>query len=373
MKQDSLINVVYRPLGTTTLPPIRVEGYSCSIIWSGIALPDASAYFCMNSDAFPKEVHLDGKLCMLYLSEPLCVYPSQYTRHAWNQFDFVFTWNPYFSHPRFINCLRPFSGYQMPVQWNQGDPVSESSEEALKRRKAICMINNDKRSAITGELYSMRKEMALWFHQDRRIPFDVFAQQPFPVPNYLGQAADGKIQTLRKYRYALCFENLYHPIWSRGYLTEKVFDALYSLTVPIYFGCSDIDKYLPSNCFIDYRKFSGPEQLRSFLENMSDVEYLTYVESIQRFIGETQPLQRYHWSRVYERIFQLMTQLDEDPTMTYRARSLPLPRSYTMTERDPIALVRFHMQCVAMTSPRLVAVYKKIISVMAIFHPKRKR
>lgn len=266
MKKESLINVVYQPLGNTTLPPIRLEGNSYSLIWSGIALPDATAYFCMNSDAFPKGVDLIGKLCMLYILEPLCVCPNQYTHHAWKQFDFIFTWNSHFSHPRFINCLPPFVGFPMTVPWNEGDPVSESREETLKRRKAICMINNDKRSTIAGELYSLRKELALWFHHDGRIPFDVFAQQPFSVPNYCGQAENGKVQTLRKYRYALCFENLYHPIWSKGYLTEKVFDALYALTVPIYFGCFNIENYLPANCFIDYRKFSGSGVTQFFRE-----------------------------------------------------------------------------------------------------------
>ena len=40
-----------------------------------------------------------------------------------------------------------------------------------------------------------------------------------------------------------------------GYMTEKIWDSFKAKTVPVYWGASNIEEYVPKNCFIDYRDF----------------------------------------------------------------------------------------------------------------------
>ena len=55
-----------------------------------------------------------------------------------------------------------------------------------------------------------------------------------------------------------------------GYITEKIFDAFVAGNVPIYWGASDINEYIPDNCFIDRRNFINHEQMYKFLINMKE-------------------------------------------------------------------------------------------------------
>lgn len=57
---------------------------------------------------------------------------------------------------------------------------------------------------------------------------------------------DEKILKIRDHRFLLCFENTRDD----GYITEKLFSALFAGSIPIYFGSSNITEYIPSNCYI---------------------------------------------------------------------------------------------------------------------------
>ena len=61
--------------------------------------------------------------------------------------------------------------------------------------------------------------------------------------------------------FALCFENMILP----GWITEKLFDCFYAGTVPIYWDATDIERWVPRECFVDMRQFAGYEELRGFL------------------------------------------------------------------------------------------------------------
>ncbi len=40
-----------------------------------------------------------------------------------------------------------------------------------------------------------------------------------------------------------------------GYITEKIWDSFKARSIPIYWGASNIEEYIPINTFIDFRKF----------------------------------------------------------------------------------------------------------------------
>lgn len=113
---------------------------------------------------------------------------------------------------------------------------------------------------------------------------------------------DEKLATLDQYRFCICFEN--HEI--NGYVTEKIFSCFAAGCVPIYWGAPNILKYIPENCFIDFRRFQDHEELYSYVKNMSKETYLKYIENIQKFLNSEQGwlFSREHF---YEVIRDLMT------------------------------------------------------------------
>ena len=78
-----------------------------------------------------------------------------------------------------------------------------------------------------------------------------------------------KFETLSQYRFSLCFENMA----MQGYLTEKIFDCLYSGTVPLYLGAPDIDALVPKEAFVDCRKFSSWSALWESVRDMPDSQW----------------------------------------------------------------------------------------------------
>ncbi len=77
-----------------------------------------------------------------------------------------------------------------------------------------------------------------------------------------------------------------------GYITEKIWDSFKAKTVPIYWGASNIEDYVPKNCYIDYRDFLDFEKLYTFLSNMTEIEYNTYIGNIESFL-ETKEAKRW--------------------------------------------------------------------------------
>lgn len=59
--------------------------------------------------------------------------------------------------------------------------------------------------------------------------------------------SDELLNLLNNYKFIICFENSHND----GYITEKVFNAFYSKSIPIYIGPDDTDKYLNKNSYLN--------------------------------------------------------------------------------------------------------------------------
>lgn len=114
-----------------------------------------------------------------------------------------------------------------------------------------------------------------------------------------GAAAD-KAATLGRYRFAVCFENMV----LEGWITEKLFDCLYSGTVPVYLGAPDIERWVPRECFIDMRDFAGYAELRDHLHSLSPGEVEGYREAGREFVGSDRyrPFSRAAFAELFGRL-----------------------------------------------------------------------
>lgn len=76
-----------------------------------------------------------------------------------------------------------------------------------------------------------------------------------------------KLETIRKYKFALCFENGAYP----GYITEKIIDCFVAGVIPVYMGATNIDKYIPRDLYMDARDYFSFNNMECILKAFSDI------------------------------------------------------------------------------------------------------
>lgn len=301
------INIVYRNnnMPGEVLSPIEDSGGKYRVVWSRRPLAGSDVVVYFNHYVFSRRLHrriCPDALKVLYMYEPPAVDPMQYTERVWKKFDRILTWNTYLTESSPLFTFEPGAYYELPYCSDYGVASGVFPTDPEIRKRAICQICGDKYSLAAEEIYSERRKVARWFHEHASVRMDVYGRPPMHVPNYRGECAD-KAQTMSQYRYALCFENTYHPVWTHGYLTEKILDCMACGTVPVYYGCSNIDELVPPDCFIDYRRFEGDlKALDEYLRGMSDEEYLGYVARMKAFLAEYNAPLRHSAHRLYETV-----------------------------------------------------------------------
>lgn len=95
------------------------------------------------------------------------------------------------------------------------------------------------------------------------------------------QQVDSKIETLGRFKFALCFENCVYP----GYLTEKIFDCFFAGTIPVYYGAPDVATLIPKGCFIDFRDFNDFKKLDEYLISMPVDEAQSFLRNATTFLS----------------------------------------------------------------------------------------
>jgi len=90
-----------------------------------------------------------------------------------------------------------------------------------------------------------------------------------------------KREVMGGFKYALCFENCAFP----GYVTEKIFDCFLAGCIPVYFGAPDIADFVPTQAFIDYRKFEKYTDLDRYLRAMTEANALSYLDAAREFLA----------------------------------------------------------------------------------------
>jgi hypothetical protein len=69
----------------------------------------------------------------------------------------------------------------------------------------------------------------------------------------IGNTVKEKVQFLNKYKFNLCFENSSYP----GYATEKLFEALCSKTIPIYWGSPTVEIDFNPKAFLNWHDYKN--------------------------------------------------------------------------------------------------------------------
>ncbi|MEK7546595.1 MAG: glycosyltransferase family 10 [Patescibacteria group bacterium] len=166
---------------------------------------------------------------------------------------------------------------------------------SVPKNKYLTMINSNIRPhKFTNELYGERLKAIKFFSGVEGFDFYGFGwDKPPKHPFYFhydkyvkrvwrGKVPD-KLKTMSEYKFGLAFEN---DITS-GWVSEKIFDCMAAGTIPVYYGAPDIDKLVPKDCFIDFRKFGGYSELNAFLRNLGPEEISKFRTAISAFLKKS--------------------------------------------------------------------------------------
>ena len=297
-QKQFLFNLVYFHLRDTDRHVARRGNVSVVVS----AAPQEGSDLYLYLDAFGYRGKQKG-FDLLFIAEPFVVLPGSYSKDIWDHFDHIFTLYDALIErdERFTKILvcrtNGWASSEQAITENMSQ--RERLYPVKGRQNAICMINGNKCSWVSGELYSKRTEAALWFWENSDVPFDVYGRPPFLLPNYKGGLEDGgRLPMLGRYRYNWCYENTNHPVFASGYV-DKILDCLEARTIPIYLGNPFIEHYVPKECFIDFRDFGSYGAVNDYLHSITDDEYMGYIEHIDKWVSSG-GLRPYSWFTVYD-------------------------------------------------------------------------
>lgn len=104
--------------------------------------------------------------------------------------------------------------------------------------------------------HNIRGDFFLKLSQYKRVESAGTLYNNMPGGQRVNWLDDSKANLQRKSKFTICFESTSH----RGFVTEKITDAFFADTIPIYYGDPDITKIFNKNAFInctDYESFDA--------------------------------------------------------------------------------------------------------------------
>ena len=231
-------------------------------------------YYCFHnffSSRAPALKYIPYEKRLFWIWEPMTVNPEFYQRKLHANFSKVYTFDD-----TLVDGKRYFKYY-----YSHNLPMIKSIVP-FENKKFCCLINS-KRVAKRGikwkDYYSERNRIIGFFEGRHPQDLDLFGKGWRGYKCARG-CVGNKTETIKNYRFCICYENTNTP----GYVTEKIFDCFRAGIVPVYLGASNVEKTIPTDCFVDRREFSDHESLYQFLKAMDKDTYNGYLERIRAYL-----------------------------------------------------------------------------------------
>ena len=89
-----------------------------------------------------------------------------------------------------------------------------------------------------------------------------------------------KCKLQRQYKFSMSFENFSDPIPPCGYMTEKIFEPMIAMSIPIYWGNPSVYKDFNTNSFINWLDYGSDEKvIERIIEIDNDDDlYMDYIK-----------------------------------------------------------------------------------------------
>jgi hypothetical protein len=174
-----------------------------------------------------------------------------------------------------------------------------------------------------GELYSRRRRIARLAEQLAPDCLDIYGagwsgermswvHRLLPNRKYgmsRGAFTGQKTTLLARYCFVLAFENMRGDV---GYVSEKIFDAIFSGAVPIYLGDERITETVPADCFVDARNFACDADIFDFAANCGESQWLKLRSAGRDFVSSPR-MHRFTSEGFAERMLQVLTIVTSRP------------------------------------------------------------
>lgn len=136
-----------------------------------------------------------------------------------------------------------------------------------------------------GQLISYRSRVGSACAQYTGGEFDIYGEGWELLPEtrhiFRGVPTESTLDYIGNYRYYFAFENHTSDC---GLISERIWDALWGDTVPVYMGHKRIDEFVPRECFIDANQFASPKEMLDWLRRSSKNTWSKYREAGREFI-----------------------------------------------------------------------------------------
>lgn len=223
-----------------------------------------------------------------------------------NPFNYMKIFHPLFTKIYTMNDDLVDNKKYFKINWPKSSLGWKTSTKEFKKKKFLILVNSNKLpfflfkilSPFGRELYLERIKAIEFF--EKKIPNEfhlygkgwnkrkkynltevIFGFKKYST--YKG-IVENKIELLSNFKYCICFENMGDI---NGYITEKIFDCFKAKCVPIYWGAPNIEKYIPKNCFIDFKDFGCDyEELLKFLNSIDETKYNNYIKNIEKLLSD---------------------------------------------------------------------------------------
>ena len=226
----------------------------------------------------------DKLLLIIWEARAVCAanfYPSTLAK-----FKRILTWDQ-----DLLDSDQKFTRFYIPME---SDEVTKNVIP-FNQKKLLVNISFNKYASYKNDLYSERRKTIAFFDKYYPDDFDLFGhrwnrpitrlQQTFPflVKNFktFHGATMNKIDTLSRYKFNLCYENICD---AKGYIADRIFSSFYAKAVPVYWGAPDIDRFVDSDTYIDRRRFKSEAELAEFLKLMTEEEHAKYISAATRYM-----------------------------------------------------------------------------------------
>jgi hypothetical protein len=134
-----------------------------------------------------------------------------------------------------------------------------------------------------GELIRFRSQFGKTCAKYRGI--DIFGEGWEATPEmrraYCGIPKEPTLTYVGRYRYYFAFENQTSDC---GLISERLWDALWGDTVPVYLGNTKLHEFIPRECYIDAAQFEHPEKILDWLCRMPREAWSKYHDAGRAFI-----------------------------------------------------------------------------------------
>jgi hypothetical protein len=258
-------------------------------------------FHLLEKSGFPK------KKCILIRVEPKPILPMNFDKEFNDLFGHVFNLGRTGNQPGLY--------FPWPQKWR------EPNSNAVKLDRFV-MISGNKLSLVKGELYSLRREtlhsiqdidlygtgwaisrylkMRILLSEFRKLirirettNFNALKYWFRNPPNWNG-AIDDKDEHLREYKYSIVIEN------SEEFLTEKLFDAFFAGSIPVYVGPDISSFHIPKDLAVQVSP-----TLNSIIEGIrlaKEIDYNKWLQSVEKWLTTRATFENWEVNHVYKKI-----------------------------------------------------------------------